>query len=936
MTALRLIKLNIIGSVLVMGLACSDIKEQRVTLRSIDISGGQSTSEGVFVKPKTEEELRDAYYEYIKTATKSDNARLQALSRLAELELEIGEKKRREQATPHDNMDDEQYVATVNKTIALLNTSLKDYPKAPGNDKILHQLAEAYEQLGQRNNSVQALQRLIRKYPKSPYYIEAQFRLGEHYFIVGDYISAEDAYTEVIVTPENGIFYEKSLFKRGWSRYKQQLYLEAVDDYIDAVMEHNFADIEQLSKSEKEQFDEYFRAIGLAFAYLGGAAPLSDYFSDFNDFKYLYHTYTVVSDIYLSQERYSDAAATLMQYNLSFSDSKHVPTSRLKIIEIWQASRFTQQLYSALESFYLDYNPASPYWQQPQTDNETAKIISSALRQYTVLTAEYFHDRYQKDNKQADFDSARRWYERYLKHYKSYARQDNIFNLYAELLFEGKQYNEAMPYFELAAYDGDIILDKKAAYATITLSERLFFNSEGAEKETWLNKHLRYASTFVELYPQDENTNRILTYAAEFAFNYQRYDQAIRIAESLSNQADTETVIKINEIRAQAYFETKQYSSAEQVYRDLVDSKGSNKKQQDANRERLALSIYRQAEQAKDSGNMPLAAQQYIRAAQAAPQSEVTATAIYDAVAIAMSASAWKDAIDYIDLFKQRYPKHRFNTELSKKLSVAYLRSDQGLKAAREFERISSLDDDREVRKAALLQAAELYENKEDWQAAIRSYRDYANSFEEPFAQHMEVMFKLVNLYQKTKEPQKEYFWQNKIRKVDKRIARSQKTERTNYIASIAILGLAQEKHSVFNKQRLIEPLQQNLRKKKNSMQEAVKLYGQASIYGITEVTTEATHNIGEIYREFSRALLDSQRPASLSEEELEQYEILLEDQAFPFEEKAIEFYETNVRRTQNNVWNNWVAQSFKQLETLFPVRYQRTGKLEDFIDDLP
>ena len=40
---------------------------------------------------------------------------------------------------------------------------------------------------------------------------------------------------------------------------------------------------------------------------------------------------------------------------------------------------------------------------------------------------------------------------------------------------------------------------------------------------------------------------------------------------------------------------------------------------------------------------------------------------------------------------------------------------------------------------------------------------------------------------------------------------------------------------------------------------------------------------------------------------ELEQYEILLEDQAFPFEAKAIEFYETNLGRIKDGAYNNWI-----------------------------
>ena len=68
------------------------------------------------------------------------------------------------------------------------------------------------------------------------------------------------------------------------------------------------------------------------------------------------------------------------------------------------------------------------------------------------------------------------------------------------------------------------------------------------------------------------------------------------------------------------------------------------------------------------------------------------------------------------------------------------------------------------------------------------------------------------------------------------------------------------------------------------------------------------------MYHDFSRALIDSQRPKGLSAEELEQYNVLLEEQAYPFEEKAIELHEINARRTGNGMYDQWVRQSFTAL----------------------
>ena len=57
--------------------------------------------------------------------------------------------------------------------------------------------------------------------------------------------------------------------------------------------------------------------------------------------------------------------------------------------------------------------------------------------------------------------------------------------------------------------------------------------------------------------------------------------------------------------------------------------------------------------------------------------------------------------------------------------------------------------------------------------------------------------------------------------------------------------------------------------------------YAVAADYGVADVTTAATFRLAALYQDFGKALLASQRPAKLSKKELEQYNVLLEEQAF-------------------------------------------------------
>jgi dsDNA-specific endonuclease/ATPase MutS2 len=134
---------------------------------------------------------------------------------------------------------------------------------------------------------------------------------------------------------------------------------------------------------------------------------------------------------------------------------------------------------------------------------------------------------------------------------------------------------------------------------------------------------------------------------------------------------------------------------------------------------------------------------------------------------------------------------------------------------------------------------------------------------------------------------------------------------------------------------RLVEPLKKNLKRKKDKLQQALQAYTIAADYGVPEAATTATYRTAELYNDFGKALLDSQRPKGLSKDELEQYNVMLEEQAYPFEEKAIELHEINARRVRAGLYDDWVKRSFAALGKLRPVRYAKSEKGEGVINAL-
>ena len=907
------------------------------TLRDIDFSGSKQVNASTFSAPKSPDEIRNAYLEYLKHAAKNDKSRVDALQRLAQLEFEVSDAHNKEtNGVGANSINDKIYNDSLDRSIELLQTLLRDHPNAENSDKTLYQLARAYDQRGQNDKSLDTLAQLVKRYPKSAYYVESQFRLAERAFIKNEYGKAEDLYTEVLVSRNNGLFREKSRYKRGWTRFKQNYYREAIDDFIEVINLNDFSNLSKSSDAEKNSYDEYFRALGLSFIYMGGPEALSEYFQDHPKFNYIYQTYFRVSDLYLSQQRYADAVSTLDAFNKANPQSIHLPESTLKITSIWASSGFTGSFIHSLNSLYALYQPQSTYWSTHGIAQDVRANVITSLKDYMVLASSQFHNEYLASKNEASFIKAKLWYERYLKDYPSYSRKDNIHFLYAELLAQHKDYADALIHYEYAAYDGDIIVNKDAAYATILMATKLYQEPADIKaRNAYLTKLVNYSRLYVQLYPGDKRSVAVMTHAAEEAHRAGMFQQAINLTELLTDIPYTDEAYNIQAIKAHAYFKLERYQDAEAAYQAILQHYKPDTKTRQQIYDNLAISIYNQATAAKAKNNAAEALRQYARISDIAPDSDIAATGLYDAITLAFDNKQWAETVKYIEKFQRLYPSNKLSHDVSKKLSIAYLNTNQDAAAAAELIKVSRTDDNIDYKVAALWKAAGLYESKKDYSAAINAFEEYATKYPRPYPQYMEAMQKLTELYSLTNNTQAVQQWRNRLLDADKSAPNDLKTDRTNFVSSMAALQLARQENQQYSSIRLTLPLNRSLVRKKDALQKALGLYGKAASYGIPETTTEATYAIADIYYSFSKSLLDSERPANLNAAELEQYKILLEDQAFPFEDNAIKFFEKNLSHIKQGISDDWVRKSFSQLKLLFPARYNREVLLEPYINVL-
>ena len=162
-----------------------------------------------------------------------------------------------------------------------------------------------------------------------------------------------------------------------------------------------------------------------------------------------------------------------------------------------------------------------------------------------------------------------------------------------------------------------------------------------------------------------------------------------------------------------------------------------------------------------------------------------------------------------------------------------------------------------------------------------------------------------------------------------------ERTDRSRYLASKAALVLAERTYERFADLQLTQPFEESLNEKQTRMDVATAAFEELVSYEVADVTSAATYYIAQIYLDFSVALLESERPAGLGEAEKVDYEMVLEEEAYPFEERAIEIHEENFELLAAGIYNEWVQQSLDELAALMPGRYAKNETSEGYLGSI-
>jgi cellulose synthase operon protein C len=505
-------------------------------------------------------------------------------------------------------------------------------------------------------------------------------------------------------------------------------------------------------------------------------------------------------------------------------------------------------------------------------------------------------------------------------------------------MVENHDYASAAKEYEHTAYDYPAHPKSAAAgYAAIYAHREYLKGVKPEAKDGALRETVDSSLKFADAFPQHEQAAGVLGAAAEDLYGMKDFAAARASGQRLIDRfPNAAAPVRRSAwlVVAHSSFDLAQYADAEQAYTHVLGATPQDDTSRQGLVDDLAASIYKQGEQANQAADYRTAANHFLRVKQAAPTSKIAASAQYDAGAALIRLEDWSAAAQVLDEFRRSYPQHELQKEATQQIAMAYEKAGQLSRSAGEYERVASESPNTELRAEALLQAADLYQQSRSVDRALDVYTRYVAQFPKPLEAVTETRWKMAAIYKGRNDPTQYQKQLEEIVRTDAAAGR-ERTDRTRNLAARAALALSEQTFDRFAALKLAQPFDRSLQEKQRSMDLALKSFGALVGYEVGEVTAAATYYMAEVQANFGQSLNESERPAKLSGDALQKYQEQLEQEAFPFEEKAIAIHEKNLELMRRGVYNSWTEKSLARLAVLMPGRYAKTEISSGFLGSL-
>ncbi len=852
-------------------------------------------------------------------ATRAESARRAAYLRIRRAEID---------GNAHGDLD---------QAIASLETLLADLPDDRNRDLSRYQLARAYQAAGRPGEASSQLRSLLEQ-SDSQLTDDVAFRLAELEFQQDNYAAAGQLYQRVLNTGADGNFAKMARYKLAWSAFRLGEFAQAIDAFgvlLDNQLPqpagpYSVDSLNAQTHADDPWIGDALRVTGLSLMELGGADAMASHFGAASEEPAYYPlVYASLGALYLEKHMLNAAADTFDRFSSRHPQHALAPYFDQRQIGIYRDAGYSADALRSMSEYATRYAPDATYWAANEADPEVFERVHSYLR----LLAEHHHALAQAGTDGSghpEYQKAADWYTRLLTLFPEAGDAADIELLLAETFQAINQPEQAALHFLNAAYNyPQFERAADAAYGALLVRQQQAENASASTRRVALDGAVAAGMRLAETFTQHPHWAEVVIKTAENLAAQENWLAAATQAERALTHPELAADLRIGatSILADARFAENDYAAAEAAYGQLL----SLLPREDGNSiaDQLAVAIYRQGESAREQGQAELAAAHFLRVGERVPQASIRIESDFDAAAMLLSIDKLAAAEPVLEQILWRKPDHRLASETRRKLAAVYEQREKFESAATTYAAISTdASVSPEVRQQAAWRSAELYDRSGDNQQTVSAYAAYVRRYAQPLSQALRARQRLAELSRDRMGDLNQYsHWLQEIISAEQ-AGGGARDQQSRLRASQAALELGRLEAARASGVRIQAPFEKTLARRKAQMERAIGWLRQAADAGFSETTPAAIFAMGVSYGEFAHALINAEPPRGLSPLEVEEFQFLLEDQAFPFEELAIELHEQNLLQVGNGFWNVWIDRSTQALAELVPAKYAKSELL--------
>jgi len=501
---------------------------------------------------------------------------------------------------------------------------------------------------------------------------------------------------------------------------------------------------------------------------------------------------------------------------------------------------------------------------------------------------------------------------------------------------------------------------------------RLITDAERELKPTPLNKwearFIEACDAFRVWLPKSDHTPEVMFYAAEVLREHDMLAEAIPRLETIVEHHAKHKYAghAANSIFGAASL-LKKWDLVERWARHLIGKRNFTVKKKADLQKVIAIALSQQADDLQREGRFDDAAQKMVDLQNEFPKHELAPKALFNAAAIYERGKKTDRALELYNKLIKVYPEHEVTPqavfvvgaihearteyekaadtfESLKRFPESSLTPDavynagairkalgKHADALRAFEQYMSMFKDRPDLAEVYLLIGEIYGAMGDWSKAKDHYRGFAKRF--PKATVLAVKANLLAGKAVLAQKPGAYveanpFFAGAVRRF-KRLTAKEKEGPARHWAAEARFMEAEVQTSRMKAVQLALPegvFRRRIKEKAELQVKAQAIYQDVFNFKSNRWSAAGATRVGDLYVEFSEALYRVPIPEELNQDEQEIYRALIDEVAFPLQEKAIASFQTAVALAQEKeVYSTWSAAGAQSLAKLSPETFPLT-----------